>query len=149
MTDEELQSLVETISMTIFGQPFLHYVTFNVRLRTTGGRYRLQDHNIDINPKMLIEHDMATLVGVIKHELVHYHLHLSGQPYQHSSPAFKQLLKQVGGLRFAPRNEAAGKTYKYHYGCQKCAMDYYRQRQIDLKKYVCGRCQGKLQLIAN
>ncbi|MCM0601869.1 SprT family protein [Periweissella ghanensis] len=149
MTDAQLQSLVERISMTVFGQPFLHHATFNARLRTTGGRYRLQDHNIDINPKMLTEHDMATLVGVIKHELVHYHLHLSGQPYQHVSSEFKQLLKQVDGLRFAPRNEAAVKTRKYHYVCQKCAMDYYRQRQIDLNKYVCGRCQGKLQLNVN
>ncbi|MCM0599617.1 SprT family protein [Periweissella fabalis] len=148
MTNEELQALVEVISLHHFNEPFLHHVTFNARLQTTGGRYRLQDHNIDINPKMLTEHDMVTLVGVIKHELVHYHLHLSGQPYQHGSPTFKQLLKQVGGLRFAPRNAVNAKVYKYHYTCQKCAMDYYRQRQINLKKYVCGQCQGKLQLIA-
>lgn len=147
MTDDELQVLVQKISVVFFEAPFVHQVTFNRRLRSTGGRYRLQDHNIEINPKMYTEHDLATLIGVIKHELVHYHLHLSGQAYQHGSHEFKQLLKQVAGLRYAPKSQQNEVARKYHYVCYHCQIDYWRQRKIDLKKYVCGRCKRKLELI--
>ena len=42
MTDEELQRLVEQLSLTAFQRPFTHQATFNRRLRTTGGRARMR-----------------------------------------------------------------------------------------------------------
>lgn len=51
MNDQALQRLVEKISSEDFGRKFKHRAFFNGRLRTTGGRYRLQDHDIEINPK--------------------------------------------------------------------------------------------------
>ena len=146
MTDEELQRLVEQISRESFGKEFRHRAMFNSRLRTTGGRYRLQDHNIEINPRMLTEHDEATLVGVIKHELCHYHLHLGGQSGQHRTVAFKKLLKQVGGLRYAPApvNQKPRIRRWNLYICTNCQQKYYRARKIDVKKMVCGRCHGHL-----
>ena len=83
MTDSELQALVEQVSLADFGRPFVHKATFNRRLRTTGGRYVLQTHNLEINPLMIEEFDEQNLIGVIKHELVHYHNHIQGLPYQH------------------------------------------------------------------
>lgn len=147
MTDEDLQRLVEQISLESFGKPFLHHALFNRRLRTTGGRYRLTDHNIEINPKMLTEHSQAVLVGVIKHELCHYHLHLAGQSGQHQTTAFKTLLKQVGGLRFAPApvNRQLKARHWQLYECVRCHQQYYRARRIDVSKMVCGRCHGRLQ----
>ena len=53
MTNQELQQLVEQISIEQFGQPFEHKTRFNKRLRTTGGRYLLATHDIEINPLML------------------------------------------------------------------------------------------------
>lgn len=53
MTNQELQNLVERWSQESFGRPFLHQAVFNRRLKTTGGRYHLGDHHIDINPLML------------------------------------------------------------------------------------------------
>lgn len=55
---------------------------FNRRLRTTGGRYVLLTHNLEINPLMIEEFDEQNLIGVIKHELVHYHNHIQGQGAQ-------------------------------------------------------------------
>lgn len=83
MTDHDLQVLVEQLSQRYFLKPFNHQAVFNKRLRTTGGRYILQNHDIEINPKMMTEHDQETLEGVIKHELCHYHLHLAGAGYRH------------------------------------------------------------------
>ncbi|HIW72405.1 MAG TPA: SprT family protein [Candidatus Levilactobacillus faecigallinarum] len=148
MTNLQLQQLVEQLSQRYFHRPFRHQVTFNARLRTTGGRYRLQDHNIEINPKMLTEHDQATLVGVIKHELCHYHLHLAGQSGQHRTRAFQTLLAQVGGLRYAPAPLKPTKTRPkrwQEYVCTHCGQPYYRLRRVDVSRMVCGRCHGKLR----
>ncbi|MFC6259778.1 SprT family protein [Levilactobacillus fujinensis] len=147
MTDQELQRLVEKISKESFGVPFRHQATFNARLRTTGGRYRLTDHNIEINPKMLTEHDLSILVGVIKHELCHYHLHLAGQSGQHRTAAFKVLLQQVGGLRYAPAPVKAKPRVRQWqlYVCTRCHQQYYRARRIDVSKMVCGHCHGRLK----
>lgn len=51
MTDEELQAWVEDISLTSFGRPFRHKASFNRRLSSTGGRYMMKSHNIEISQK--------------------------------------------------------------------------------------------------
>jgi len=100
MMDEELQKLVEKVSADFFGNPFLHEAKHNGRLRTTGGRYLLADHSIEINPTVLKLHGMEDLVGVIKHELCHYHLHIEGKGYQHRDADFRKLLKETSSPRF-------------------------------------------------
>ncbi|RIO70135.1 SprT family protein, partial [Staphylococcus haemolyticus] len=51
MNNNELQNMVESISNRYFNEPFRHNSLFNYKLRTTGGRYILDSHNIEINPK--------------------------------------------------------------------------------------------------
>lgn len=143
MNNRSLQEIVERISLDSFGQSFDYIATFNSRLRTTGGRYNLKTHNIDINPKMLSEHDELTLQGVIKHELCHYHLHLNNMGYRHRDRDFKKLLAEVQGLRYAPANES---VHVYSYVCTKCDQLYVRKRRIDLRKYVCSKCHSRLKL---
>ncbi|MCF6515628.1 SprT family protein [Lactobacillus sp. S2-2] len=140
MENIELQRLVEQISIDYFHEPFRHQAYFNRRLKTTGGRYHLNSHNIDINPKML-EISKETLIGVIKHELVHYHLSRQGYSGKHATKEFKDLLKQVGGSRYAPM--ILDKP-KYIYTCKKCGQKYPRKKKINTDKYVCSKCRGKL-----
>ncbi|WP_282801799.1 SprT family protein [Secundilactobacillus kimchicus] len=148
MTDQELQALVKHISLRDFGKAFKHQAIFNSRLKTTGGRYHLTDHHIDINPKMLTNFGTETLEGIIKHELVHYHLHLAGLSGKYATKAFKQLLAAVGGLRYAPRLKSSGQlAHAYEYQCQTCGQVYVRRRHINVEKYVCSRCRGRLSLI--
>ena len=149
MTEQELQALVETISIHFFRRPFCHKVSWNKRLRTTGGRYHLKTHHIDINPRVLDELGKEALEGVIKHELCHYHLHLLGLGHQHKDADFKKLLKQVGGSRFVQwhidiKQET---TYRYTYQCMKCNHIYRRKRKMDTNRFCCGKCRGKLQLL--
>lgn len=141
MTPSDLQQLVVAISQEFFGKPFRHEARFNNRLRTTGGRYLLRSHDIEINPLMLSEFDEENLVGVIKHELVHYHLHLNGLPYQHRDTAFKQLLKDVSGARYAPKTSK--RQVRHLYECGN-GHQMERQREVDVTKYVCGRCRQKI-----
>ncbi|WRP06864.1 SprT family protein [Rossellomorea aquimaris] len=148
MTDAELQFLVEKISIQSFHKPFLHKAYFNPRLRTTGGRYMLGSHNIDINRKYLEEHGMDELIGIIKHELCHYHLHIEGKGYKHGDEDFKRLLNEVGGPRHCSILMSVNNRKRYLiYVCSKCGLEFKRRRKINLRKYVCGRCKGKLKLV--
>lgn len=143
MSDEQLQRLVEKISLESFGQPFCHRAFFNKRLKATGGRYHLNDHHLDFNPTIVKDHGLEVFVGIIKHELCHYHLHLAKKGYRHRDKDFKLLLAQTGGSRYAPQRipEPA-----YTYQCQNCNKLFQRQRKINTKKYVCGNCKGPLIL---
>jgi SprT-like protein len=148
MNDRELQQWVEHISLTSFGRPFLHQARFNRRLRSTGGRYFTKSHDIEISTIQLETFGREEVEKIIKHELCHYHLHLLKRGYQHRDQDFKQLLKRVGGSRFC---KAAAQTpnkqpYRYRLECVSCKTEYFRKRQVDVRKFACGKCRGKLKL---
>lgn len=149
MTDQELQRLVETVSVANFGKPFRHSARFNSRLQTTGGRYLLRSHDIEINPRQLQMHGVAELIGIIKHELCHYHLHLAGKGFRHKDADFKNLLQQVGGSRYCKETGVRRRVAtRYVYKCVACETEYLRKRKIDTRRYCCGTCRGRLKLIS-
>ena len=143
MNEHELQNLTEEISRTSFHREFTHKITYNKRLRSSGGRYLLQTGNIEINPLVEQELGLEALIGVIKHELCHYHLHQSGGGYRHRDADFKRLLHQVGGSRFVERM----KEPAFLYECVDCHHRYPRMRKMNTNRYVCGKCRGKLILL--
>lgn len=147
MDHQELQFLTEKISLEWFGRPFLHKATFNSRLRTTGGRYMLQSHNIEVNRKYLEVYGRQELEGIIKHELCHYHLHLEGKGYKHRDQDFKQLLQAVKAPRYCTplKEKKAGKQKRLLvYECTNCQLIYNRRRKMDTARYVCGKCKGAI-----
>lgn len=147
MNEIELQQLIEDISLRYFGRPFAHQAKINKRMRTTGGRYHLDDHHIEINVHFLVPEYREELVGIIKHELCHYHLHMMGMGYQHRDRDFKILLKKVGGSRYAPDIGLRKKQkINYFYQCRDCKTRYPRIRRLNVRRYRCGRCGGKLYL---
>lgn len=148
MEQSELQQLVEDISSKYFNRPFVHEARFNNRLKTTGGRYLLGSHDLEFNPKQLEVNGLDAFVGIIKHELCHYHLHLLGRGYRHRDQDFKQLLKRVGGSRYCQviPGQRRQEQVKYIYLCKKCGQQYPRKRKVDTRKFGCGLCRGKLIL---
>lgn len=146
LCERELNNLVKEISITYFNKPFRHQALYNYRLRTTGGRYLLSSHNIEINPKYMVEMTREDYKGIIKHELCHYHLHLEGKGYRHGDQDFKELLKQVGAPRHCRPLPSQENTVKYIYLCEKCHLLYRRKRRVNTKKYRCGKCKGKIRL---
>lgn len=149
MTDYELTGIIKEISETLFKKPFIHKGIFNSRLRTTGGRYMLRSHNIEINPSSYEKFGYKELEGIIKHELCHYHLHLEGKGYKHRDADFRNLLKQTGSPRFCSHIEENGKrrtTKRYIYQCVSCQTDYTRKIRMNTERYRCGRCAGKLAM---
>ena len=148
MNDQQLQQLVEKVSLESFGKPFVHVATFNNRLRTTGGRYLLQSHNIELNRKHYEEFGKKELLAIIKHELCHYHLHLAGKGYKHRDEDFRKLLKEIDGSRFCrPLSTIKKKQLvtQHIYVCCKCAKKYNRKKRVNTNRYVCGSCGGKLK----
>lgn len=143
MNEHELQNLTEEISRTSFNREFTHKITYNKRLRSSGGRYLLKTGNIEINPLVEQELGLEALIGVIKHELCHYHLHQTGGGYRHRDADFKRLLHQVGGSRFVERM----KEPNFIYECTACHHRYPRMRKMNTNRYVCGKCRGKLILL--
>lgn len=148
--DCALQHWVESISLKRFGKPFIHTARFNSRLRTTGGRYFLDDHRIEISSRHLEQLGREVVEGIICHELCHYHLHLEGRGYRHRDADFKALLKQVGGLRYTPPlpGTEGRKTRpdRYILQCMDCGLKARRKKRMDPKRYCCGICGGKLTL---
>ena len=143
MNEHELQQLTEEISRASFHREFTHKITYNKRLRSSGGRYLLKTGNIEINPLVEQELGLEALIGVIKHELCHYHLHQTGGGYRHRDADFKRLLHQVGGSRFVERM----KEPNFIYECTACHHRYPRMRKMNTNRYVCGKCRGKLILL--
>ena len=137
----DLQTYVEEVSLEFFKEDFKHKAVWNNRLRTTGGRFFPKDSHLDFNPRIYDSFDDQVFLGIVKHELTHYHLYQRGLAYNHKSQAFKSLLKEVKGLRFTPSLE---EDFKCLYRCSKCDLIYKRRRLINISKYRCGRCAGKL-----
>lgn len=149
LSDEELQSWVERVSECDFGRPFRHRARWNARLSTTGGRYLLKSHHIEINPKQMDVNGAEEVERIIKHELCHYHLHLDGRGYQHRDADFKQLLAAVGGSRYCKAMpelvHKRTQPYRFQLVCTACGQQYLRKRKVDIRKYACGVCRGKLK----
>ena len=143
MIEHELQQLTKELSRTFFHRDFTHQISYNKRLRSSGGRYLLKSGNIEINPLVVQKLGLEALIGVIKHELCHYHLHQTDRGYRHQDQDFKQLLHQVGGSRFVDRMSEPNFIYE----CTTCHHRYPRMRKMNTKRYVCGKCHGKLILL--
>ena len=147
MTEQELQRLVETISLEYFQKPFMHLATFNKRLRTTAGRYLLKSHNLEFNVKVTEKHGLEELIGIIKHELCHYHLHIENKGYKHKDRDFKECLAITKGFRYAKPLEIKKENFNhYQIVCKRCGFVYNRKRKVNPAKYRCGKCHGPLQL---
>ncbi|MEK4701409.1 SprT family protein [Solibacillus sp. FSL R7-0668] len=151
MTDEQVQQLVEQLSLQYFNRPFIHKAYFNNRLKSTGGRYLLSSHDIELNKKLYDHFGIEELEGIILHELCHYHLHILGMGYQHRDADFKNLLKRVGAPRFCSRIEASTpikkKSVIQYYCCKNCGQVYKRRRKMDVRRYCCSICQGEIKFI--
>lgn len=146
VNDKELYHFVNDVSLNWFNKPFFHKVKFNHRLRTTGGRYIPAKKMIELNPKYLEEAGEQAFIGIIKHELCHYHLHIEGKGYKHSDRDFKELMSATNSPRFC-QPLPSQREYKYIYACKTCHQTFKRQRKMSTNKYRCGKCKGRIALV--
>ncbi|MDR1568078.1 MAG: SprT family protein [Streptococcaceae bacterium] len=139
----ELEDYVRQVSLEDFGWAFEHQAVWNKRLKTTGGTFYPKALHLAFNPLMYQHLTLQEFRQIVRHELCHYHLFRQGLGYKHRDSDFKQLLKQVDGLRFAPKVIMRS---HHLYRCQNCQAKLMRIRRVDTKKYRCGACLGELKL---
>ncbi|UOQ44338.1 SprT family protein [Halobacillus salinarum] len=144
INNQKLKEWTCKISEEVFARPFKDEVVFNHRLRTTGGRYIPAKRVIELNPKYLKELDQEEFIGIIKHELCHYHLHIEGKGYKHRDRDFRRLMKETGSPRFCKPLPSHADTVQHYYICTQCGQEYYRKRKVNTSRYSCGKCRGKL-----
>lgn len=147
MKNKALQHLTERIAKEVFGKSFQHQAYFNHRLITTGGRYMLKTHHIEINPKQYEIYGKEAIIRIIKHELCHYFLHLEEKGYQHKDQDFKRLSHQVGAPRYCDPVKNYHQRVRYLYRCTTCGQQYPRIRRVNTQKLRCGKCHGVLHMI--
>ena len=125
-----------------------HDIDINARLTRSMGRVRIGYHgihSIEISEKLVLDYrltqDSTKLIGVLKHELIHYALYKLNLPFKDSDNYFKEQCK----LHNAPLS-IDGYISKVHaYKCEN-GHEITRKRKIDTNRYVCG-CDSKLKYI--
>ncbi len=143
---EQLTNLVDQVSQQYFFKPFIDQARYNHRLQTTGGRYIPSERCIEVNPKYVCEMSYNEVIGIIKHELCHYHLHIEGKPFGHGDQTFKQLMKETNSPRFCkplPSNISKQKIHVYQ--CTICKTVYHRKRRVNIQRVRCGKCKGQIE----
>lgn len=146
LCNKRLTKTVDQLSKKHFSKPFIDKARYNDRLRTTGGRYIPSKRCIEVNPKYVREMPYNEVIGIIKHELVHYHLHIEGKPFGHGDQEFKQLLKETNSPRFCKPLPSNIKKEKIHvYICTSCKAVYNRRRRVNIEKMRCGKCKGRIK----
>lgn len=143
MNTDDLRRLTMELSEKYFRKPFNHTVKFNNRLRTTGGRYIPATKTIEINPKYIMEMGLEETIGIIKHELCHYHLHILGKGFQEDDIEFIKLLRKTNSPTHCRPLPTSLKRYIYK--CNKCGLLYERKRRVNTDKYKCGHCFNRIQ----
>lgn len=120
---------------------------------------RFKKHHIEIS-KWVMDLDDKIIKNTIMHEIIHCfpdcNNHGSGFK-KYATYINKKLgyeIKRLGDKKadYKESNlsyEEDNETYKYKIRCKKCGAIIYRKRfNKDLiRKYRCGKCNGKLQLI--
>lgn len=122
----------------------------NNRLRTTQGRYVVkQDRTpvkIELSGNTLDYGTEEAIIGVLKHECIHYALHQLGKPYKDGNIYFEKELKKHA----APTTGTCFIGKLYTFTCNACGqLGETRRKQLTKtpNKYRTTCCQAKLTLV--
>lgn len=92
----------------------------NNRLRSTLGRYVIDGRGkpvrIELSGNVLSYGSKKTILGVLKHECIHYAYHVQGKNMQDGNPDFERALKRFD----APSTETLKVGRYYTYVCSHC-----------------------------
>jgi len=123
----------------------------NNRLRSTMGRYIYEKLNkplrIELAGFLLDYGEESVVVDVLKHECIHYALHVKGMPSRDGHPYFESELKKH---KVSSTNEKlVGKVFVYR--CSSCLVENVtkKKRVFQLPHlYRTSCCHASLQFVA-
>ena len=122
----------------------------NNRLRTTQGRYVIKHDDtplrIELSGQTLEYGTEGAIIGIVKHECIHYALHQLGKPYQDGSAYFEAELKKHD----APRTGTCFIGKLYTFTCDDCGQvgeTWRKQLTLTPEKYRTTCCRDTLTWI--
>lgn len=121
--------MVEKLNLIAYADRFLQD-NFNIkllipikrnnRLRSTLGRYvidyKSRPVRIELSGNVLTYGSKETILGVLKHECIHYAYHVQGKNMEDGNPDFERALKQFK----APSTKTLKVGKYYTYECSEC-----------------------------
>lgn len=149
-TEEKLTNYAEMFLKENFNVDLIIPIKRNNRLRTTLGRYVMDASGnplrIELSGNVLIYGKESTIIGVLKHECIHYAYHLQGKDMQDGQPEFEEALQ----LFNAPSTETlkVGKFFTFEcVGCKKRGETRLKRMAIKPNDYRTLCCQEKLRVV--
>lgn len=148
--EEELTQFATQFLRTNFHIDLTIPIVRNNRLRSSYGRYVMTNKQhpvrIEIAGKTLDYGTVEAIKGIIKHECIHYALHMQGQSMRDGHPVFEETLRQYN----APSTNTMKIGLFYLFRCEICARTYETNRkQISKtpKKYRTKCCNGNITIM--
>lgn len=122
-TEKELEAIARQFLSRNF-QIDLHIpIKRNNRLRSSLGRYVMDREGsplrIELSGYLLTYGKKEVVIGVLKHECIHYAFHQKGKPMEDGTYEFEQALKRYG----APSTKTLKVGKFYTFLCKKCKKE--------------------------
>lgn len=147
-TIEELEDYVRRFLKENYGVRLHIPVRLNGRLTRVLGRFRHKDgvaHALEFNKKFFENGKEDDIIGVIKHESIHYALYETARPYKDGTPYFEnELVKHNAPSTKIIRYRFEKNVQVYGCGCQE--REHIQLRKLR-KTYICIHCKQELNYI--
>lgn len=124
-------------------------VLINARLKASLGVFvtiydrfnNLEGMEINLSKRLIDYYTDDEIISILEHELVHYCLFVTDQPYDDDAIEFIETCNRLN----VPLTGTLKKKGKYHaYKC-KCCYHYEGRKLNKNKTYYCNNCQGELK----
>lgn len=150
MLEQELTQIAKEFLKENYGLQLTIPIKRNNRLRSTHGRFIIRHDQtplqIEIAGKTIDYGTTDAIIGVLKHECIHFALHMQGKPSRDGHPYFEAELHKHG----APSTNTMIIGKHYIFTCNKCGREYESRRKQLVNtpsKYRTKCCKAKLTVI--
>lgn len=150
MTEEELTAMANQFLFEHYKMKLNIPVKRNNRLRSTQGRFLMSRDGtpirIEIAGKTIDYGTKEAIIGILKHECIHYALHMKGYAAKDGHPYFEAELRKHD----APSTNTIIIGKHYLFTCNKCGQQYEsRRKQLVLtpSKYRTKCCKARLTIV--
>jgi len=149
-TEKQLTDYAASFLKTHFNINLTIPIKRNNRLRSTLGRYVMNSEGkplrIELSGTVLVYGSEETIIGVLKHECIHYAYHITGKNMHDGNPHFELALQKFD----APSTETLKVGKYYTYECEICHQLGESRLQRLAKypeQYRTSCCKGRLHVI--
>lgn len=122
-------------------------IRLNGRLKRNLGRYLCLSDGTPLRIEIAKDHikyyTQKEVVDTLKHECVHYALHMLGLPFGDGDDYFEDTLKRLGVCSTGTMKHK-GLTHVYNCDCKEEHLSITR---FNVNRYRCGNCRGKFTYV--